>query len=225
MTPPDGTVIEFPEKEQPPRVRMSAQDRRAQLIGIGRTIFAERGFEAASMEEIADRAKVSKPVVYEHFGSKEGIYAVIVDREVQHLVTRIARALEAPGPRLALEQAAESFMAYVEEEADGFRILVRDAPLPSGGGSLPSVIGDIAADVERLLVKELKARDYDRSFAPVLARALVGMIALTGQWWLDAGKPKRKEVAAQLVNLAWNGLKDLDPDPLKTQKRRAKQER
>ena len=220
----DARVIAFPSEERP-RARMTAQERRAQLVRIGRGVFAERGYEATTMEEIADRAKVSKPVVYEHFGGKEGLYAVIVDHEVRHLVERIARALEAPHPRLALEQAAESFLAYVEEEADGFRILVRDAPLPTGGGSLPSVIGDIAADVERLLVKELKARDYDRGFAPVMARALVGMIALTGQWWLDVGKPKRQVVAAQLVNLAWNGLRDLDPDPVKTHKRRARKTR
>ena len=221
----EGTVVPFPQKEgseRPSRVRMTASERRAQLVRIGRSVFAERGYEATSVEEIADRAKVSKPVVYEHFGGKEGLYAVIVDHEVRNLVDRIARALEAPHPRLALEEAAEAFLSYVEDEQDGFRILVRDAPIGSERGSLQSVIGDIAADVERLLVKEFKSRGYPRAFAPVAARALVGMIALTGQWWLDAGKPARKVVAAQLVNLAWNGLKDLDPDPVRSKRKRDK---
>lgn len=229
MTDRDATIVPFPaqEQEREPRVRMTASERRAQLVGIGRRVFAERGYEATTVEEIAERAKVSKPVVYEHFGGKEGLYAVIVDHEVNHLVRRIALALEAPHPRLALEQAAEAFLSYIEDEEDGFRILVRDAPIGSARGSLrgslPSVIGDIAADVERLLVKEFKARNYPRSFAPMAARALVGMVALTGQWWLDERKPSRKVVAAQLVNIAWNGLKDLDPDPVRTQKKRAKQ--
>jgi len=208
-------VFPAPPPEERPRARMSGQERRAQLIRIGRAVFAEKGYEATTVEEIAERAKVSKPIVYEHFGGKEGLYAVIVDREVSHLVESIAAALEAPHPRIALEQAADAFLAYIEDEADGFRILVRDAPLGSEHGNLPSVIGDIAAKVEHLLAREFKARGYDSKIAPLMSRALVGMVALTGQWWLDAGKPSRRVVAAQLVNLAWNGLKDLDKDPLK----------
>ncbi|MCA1830235.1 MAG: TetR/AcrR family transcriptional regulator [Actinomycetota bacterium] len=205
---------------QEPRVRMSGQERRAQLLRIGRALFAERGYEAASVEEIAERAKVSKPVVYEHFGGKEGLYAVIVDHEVTHLLQRITAALEAQHPRVALEQVADAFLSYVEDEEEGFRILVRDAPLGTATGSLPTVMGDIGAAVESLLAKEFKARGYDRKIAPVLARALVGMVALTGLWWLDAGKPSRQVVAAHLVNLAWNGLKDLEPDPIRSKRAR-----
>jgi AcrR family transcriptional regulator len=199
---------------------MSGQERRAQLIQIGREVFAERGYEATTVEEIAERAKVSKPVVYEHFAGKEGLYAVIVDREVSHLLDSITTALSADHPRRALEQAAEAFLEYIEQHEEGFRILVRDAPLGTATGSLPTVMGDIAANVEGLLAKEFKARGYDRKLAPILARALVGMVALAGQWWLDAGKPSREVVAAHLVNLAWNGLKDLDPDPIKSRSRK-----
>ena len=215
MTEPSN-VVDLRE----PRVRMSGQERRAQLIGVGRTLFAERGYEATSVEEIAERAKVSKPVVYEHFGGKEGLYAVIVDHEVTHLLQRITKALGAPHPRVALEQAADAFLSYIEDEEEGFRILVRDAPLGTVTGSLPTVMGDIATAVEGLLAKEFKERGYDRKIAPVIARALVGMVALTGLWWLDAGKPSRQVVAAHLVNLAWNGLKDLDPDPFKSRRAR-----
>ncbi len=199
----------------PPRSRMTGQERREQLIGVGRAVFAERGFEAASVEEIADRAAVSKPVVYEHFGGKEGLYAVVVDREVQAVLNRIVSALEnADHPRHAIEQAADAFLGYIEEERDGFQILVRDAPLVGvSQGTLPSVIGDVAASAEALLAREFKQRGYDPRMAPLYARALVGMVALVGQWWLEVGKPSRRQVAGHLVNLAWNGLKDLDPKP------------
>ena len=63
------------------RTRMSGVARREQLVAVGRSLFAEKGFDATSVEEIAARAKVSKPVVYEHFGGKEGLYAVVVDRD------------------------------------------------------------------------------------------------------------------------------------------------
>src|SRR5437588_12299080 len=89
-----------------PRVRMTGRERREQLLDVGRSLFAERGFEATSIEEVASRAGVSKPVVYEHFGGKEGLYAVVVDREMQHLLDQVTGALTAGHPRELLEQAA-----------------------------------------------------------------------------------------------------------------------
>ena len=76
-----------------PRVRMSGSQRREQLVAVGRKLFAAKGYEAVSVEEIAAKAEVSKPVVYEHFGGKEGLYAVIVDREVTGLIETIMDAL------------------------------------------------------------------------------------------------------------------------------------
>lgn len=195
------------------RVRMTGKERREQLLDVGRAVFAERGFDGASIEEIASRAGITKPVVYEHFGGKEGLYAVIVDREVQRLLARFDDALSQETPRSKIEAAAETFLAYIEEEQDGFRILVRDSPVTGKSGTLASVIGDIASQVEYIFADEFKARGFDPKLAPLYSQALVGMVALCGQWWLDAGKPNRKVVAAHLVNLAWNGLKDLDPKP------------
>lgn len=198
------------------RVRMTGQQRRAQLLDIARSCFAEKGFEPTSIEEIAQKADVSKPVVYEHFGGKEGMYAVIVDREVQRLLDRITEALNGTTPRELLEQAALAFITYIEDEPDGFRILVRDSPLPSSTGTLASVIGDIASQVEYVLANQFKTRDFDPKLAALYSRALVGMVGLVGQWWLDTGKPRRDEVAAHLVNLAWNGLKGLEKKPALT---------
>ena len=197
----------------PKRVRMTGQERRAQLLDVGRSVFAERGFEAASVEEIAARAKITKPVVYEHFSGKEGLYAVIVDREVQALLGRITAALAGDHPRALLEQAALAFLTYIEEEPEGFRILVRDSPVTSATGTLASVIGDIAMQVEYILRDEFKARGFDTKLSSLYSQALVGMVALVGQWWLDSGEPKRDVVAAHLVNLAWNGLGSLEPKP------------
>ena len=72
---------------------MTGSERRQQLIEIARSLFAERGFDGTSIEEIALRANVSKPVVYEHFGGKEGLYAVVVDREMDYVVRRIVEAI------------------------------------------------------------------------------------------------------------------------------------
>ena len=138
--------------------------------------------------------------------SKEGIYAVIIDREVRSLVDRIKAALSPGHPSRTIVRAVDTFLEYIEEEQAGFRILVRDAPDGSGRGSLPSVLDEIAQAVEELLAVELKDRGFSPKMAPVLSRCLVGMIAMPGQWWLEEGKPRRRDVADQIVNLAWNGL-------------------
>jgi AcrR family transcriptional regulator len=176
-------------------------------------VFAERGYEAASVEEIAGRAKISKPIVYEHFNGKEGLYAVIVDREVQSLLGRITEALEGDHPRALLQQAAMAFLTYIEDEPEGFRILVRDSPVTSSTGTLASVIGDIATQVEYILRDEFQFRGFNTKLSPLYSQALVGMVALVGQWWLDSGEPKKEVVAAHLVNLAWNGLSALEQKP------------
>lgn len=137
-----------------PRVRMSGQQRRAQLLDVSRGLFAERGFEATSIEEVAHRAGVSKPIVYEHFGGKEGLYEVVKDREVQRLIERITDSLVGDHPRVLLEQAAAALLAYVESDTDGFRILVRESPVASTTGIFASVIGDIATQVEYILAEQ-----------------------------------------------------------------------
>jgi AcrR family transcriptional regulator len=195
------------------RVRMSATQRREQLLDIGRLLFAAKGFDGTSVEEIADKAGVSKPVVYEHFGGKEGLYAVVVDREVRRLLDRITLSLSGDHPRVLLEQAASALLAYIESETEGFRILVRDSPVASTTGTFASLISDIASQVEHVLAGQFKALGYEPKLAGLYSQALVGMVALTGQWWLDARKPKRDEVVAHLVNLAWNGLSHLEKKP------------
>jgi AcrR family transcriptional regulator len=192
---------------------MTGKERREQLLDVGRTLFAERGFEATSIEEVAARAGVSKPVVYEHFGGKEGLYAVVVDREMRRLLDQITGALTAGHPRELLEQAALALLTYIETETDGFRILVRDSPVTSTTGNFSSLIGDIATQVEHILAAEFKTRGFDTKLASLYSHALVGMVALTGQWWLDARKPRKNDVAAHLVNLAWNGLSHLESKP------------
>ncbi|MEW2486820.1 TetR/AcrR family transcriptional regulator [Streptomyces sp. NPDC048411] len=195
------------------RVRMTGKERREQLLDIGRTLFADKGFEGTSVEEIAARAGVSKPVVYEHFGGKEGLYAVVVDREMRQLLDMVTSALTAGHPRELLEQAAFALLDYIEMYTDGFRILVRDSPVAQSTGTFASLISDIATQVEDILGLEFKARGFDPKLAPLYAQALVGMVALTGQWWLNVRKPKKAEVAAHLVNLAWHGLENLESKP------------
>src|SRR5258705_4687329 len=88
----DEPVTESPSR--PGKRRMTGKERRQQLLDIGRRLFAERGFGGTSIEEIAAQTGVSKPVVYEHFGGKEGLYAVVVAREDERLLTLATTLLD-----------------------------------------------------------------------------------------------------------------------------------
>jgi AcrR family transcriptional regulator len=192
---------------------MTGKERREQLLDIGRRLFAERGLDGTSIEEIAAQAGVSKPVVYEHFGGKEGLYAVVVDREVDRFLGMATALLSGEDTLEKFEVAAVALLRYIEDNSDGFRILVRDSHPASGSGTFASLISDIAGQVEYILADVFTERGYDPKLAPMYARMLVGMVAFTGQWWLDVRKPKLEEMAAHLVNLAWNGMSQLDPKP------------
>lgn len=195
--------------------RMTGSERRQQLLAVGRSLFAEKGFDATSVEEIAAAAGVSKPIVYGHFGGKEGLYAVVVDRETSTLLHALEDALaeHRQHPRTLMERAALAFLTYIDEHEDGFRILVRDSPVPQTSGTFSSLLGDVARKVEHILARQLRLHGYATKDAEMYAQMLVGMVAYTGQWWLETRRPGKEEVAARLVNLSWFGLGALETAP------------
>src|ERR1700738_2478017 len=209
--------VAAPEKEvRAPRARMTGSERRHQLIDIARSLFAERGYEGTSIEEIALRANVSKPVVYEHFGGKEGLYAVVVDREMSALLDGITASLTKTTnnrSRLRIERGALPLLSYVDERTDGFRILTRDSPAGITSGTYSTLLNEAVNQVSSILGADFSRRGLDPEMAPLYAQALVGSVSMTAQWWLDVREPKKEVVAAHLVNLCWNGLMHLEDDP------------
>jgi AcrR family transcriptional regulator len=201
--------------------RLSAAERRAQLIGVGRKVFSERGYEATSVEVLAARAKVSKPVLYEHFGGKEGLYAVVVDREIETVVARISGAIQTGTPRERMEQAIAAFMGYVKDEPDGFAILCHDSPIAVSGGGMSSLLSTVAQRVGDVFTEMFKAAGYAPKFAPIYAQALIGMVTFVGQWWTETKSPSVDTVASHLSALAWMGLRHLPdkPDTVSTKRR------
>ena len=194
---------------------MTSYQRREQLIEIGRSLFASKGFEAVSVEEIAATAKVSKPIVYEHFGGKEGLYAVIVDREMRALTSVLTAALDDPTvhPRQIVERTALALLTYIEEDAEGFQVLARDSPSTEPSGSFSSLLGDIAVRVEDILSETFKRQKLSTKGVPYYAQMLVGMTVFTGQYWADRPKVSKEQLAAYIVDLAWHGLSRLDSKP------------
>ena len=211
-------TAQAPSRARRSRVRMTRGERREQLIDVARALFAERGLEGTSVEEIAAHAGVSKPVVYEHFGGKEGLYAVVVDREVRTLHDAIRTAITTPraNPRALIELGTLALLDYIDDNPNGFRILSRDSSGTSPEGSFATILSDIASRVEDLLADELEKRHLDAATAPLYSQMLVGLVALAGQWWINSREEQtlpKPVVAAHLVNLAWHGMRNLDPAP------------
>ena len=147
------------------------------------------------------------------FEDHDALGPVVVDREMRTLLDMVTSALTGGHPRELLEQAAFALLDYVENYSDGFRILVRDSPVAASTGNFASLISDIATQVEGIMATEFRRRAYDPEFGAMYSQMLVGMVALTGQWWLDAQHPSKDVVAAHMVNLAWNGLSGLEHSP------------
>ena len=177
---------------------------------VGRKLFAEKGYEATSVEEIAERAKISKPVVYEHFGGKEGLYAVIVDREMDYVISRISSAISEGTPGERLEGAIMAFLRCVEDRPDGFAVLSRDSPTKSGMANLLAEVGE---NVSNVFTSEFKKAGYDPKAAPLYAQAIIGMVTFASQWWQENPKMSAEEVASHLMGMAWMGLRNLPQDP------------
>ena len=195
--------------------KLPAAARRAQLIEVGRRAFAEKGFEGISVEQIAERAKVSKPILYQHFGGKEGLYAVVVDREMEYVVRRIVEAISTGSPRERVEHASLAFLNYVKDNPSGFAVLSQDSPLTSSRGTMSSLLNDMAERVGSVFVSSLKEAGYDPKAAPIYAHALVGMVTFVGKWWTEEREPAVEEVAKHMGALAWMGLRHLPKRPEK----------
>ena len=201
-------LVAAPEKEpRAPRARMTGSERRHQLIDIARSLFAERGYEGTSIEEIAQRANVSKPVVYEHFGGKEGLYAVVVDREMSALldgITVVADQQPLPGAGRAGGAGAADLRRGAHR-----RLPDPDPRLPavaSARAPTPACSTTPSARWPRSWPATSPAAAWTRNWRRCTRRRWSGSVSMTAQWWLDAREPKKEVVAAHLVNLMWNGL-------------------
>lgn len=193
---------------------MSRAERREQLIRVARQLFGTRGYDAVSVEEIASAAGVSKPIVYEHFGGKEGLYQVIVNREVKAL-SDILRSQMRPehSARAVLEGIVVTLLDFIEENADGFHLLAHQSPTAVRSETFETVMADIADQVTVFLAPLLEKQGLDPASAPVYGQILAGGVGQIGQWWSENMQVDKKLVAAQVTNLLYLGLRGMEKDP------------
>ena len=193
--------------------RLTAAERRLQLMEVGCDVFAETGFDNASLEIIALRAGVTKPIIYEHFGGKEGLHAAIVEQEMDRLVALVSEAMSDGSPRSRFEAAVVAFMSYAADEPAAFAVLTRETSAPARPG-MTRVIDQLTERVGTIFRRELARAGYDRRVAPIYAAALLGMVTQAGRWWASAGMPvSRDQVIRHVAALGWMGLRHLPRKP------------
>lgn len=194
--------------------RLSGPERRVQLMAAGRKVFANHGYEATTIEEIAREAGVTKPVIYEHFGSKEGIHAAVVACEMDHLVSVVSASIAEGTPRERFETAVLAYLTYVATEPDGFAVLTRDSSNAHSRRGLTRVIDDLAGRVGDVFAAEFKQAGFNAKVAPIYANALIGMVTQVGQWWaVEARGVSLEQVAGHVAALCWMGLRHLPKTP------------
>jgi AcrR family transcriptional regulator len=194
------------------RRRMRGPERRAQLLAVARRLFGRSGFHGVSMDQVAREAGVTKPILYDHFDSKEELYVALLDADAQELERQVRAALAArTGNRERIRQSFQAYFDFVDEHAAGFKLFVQETMGADDvfRSKVQGVRDRIRGEVSDLIVRESHGV-VDREDADTVALALVGMVETVAR--RDPGGPKdrRRRAMETLVRLAWRGITQLD---------------
>jgi AcrR family transcriptional regulator len=192
-------------------IRLPAARRRRQLLEVATRVFAERGFHDTSMDDVAEAAGVTKPVLYQHFASKRELYVELLGDISRQLAGAIADATaEAGGPRLQVELGFTAYFRFVASHAAGFRLLF------GGGSRQDPELADFAERVEDSmadLVAGLIDADLDHDHRRLLAYGIVGLAEATSRHLMSgSGDIDPERAARRLADLAWAGLRGIKRD-------------
>jgi len=187
--------------------RLPRPARRRQLLGAAQEVFVEQGYHAAAMDEIAERAGVSKPVLYQHFPGKLELYLALLDENTDLLVATVREALASTTDnRQRVTATFGAFFDFVGGEGGAFRLVFE-----SDLGNDPAVrqrldrSGRECAEMISQVIREDTGMSEDESH--FLGTGLVGMAQVTARYWLNTNRPVPKDAAEQLVaRLAWRGI-------------------
>jgi AcrR family transcriptional regulator len=189
------------------RRRLTAAERRADLLRAAREVFAVRGYHGASIDDIAGAAGVSKALIYEHFAGKKDLHASLLAEEAGELFGRLGRAAaEGEDDEARLRAGIDAFLGFVEERRDAFRALLRDAADPELGDVFDRLQGQATAVIASLMRPE---PDSDPTEVAMLAQQLSGAVQALASWWHDHREVPREQVLDAAMAFAWTGLERL----------------
>jgi len=190
--------------------------REREMLEVAGRVFARRGFHAASMEEIADGAGVSKPMIYNYFGSKEGLYFAYIELAGRRMLARMRGAVRAAGaqPEDRLWASALAFFGHVDDNRDEWSVLfgelaARGAPFSREVSAIRATVSDGTAALFDEVLESAGANPSEIGGTEPLGHAFVGAGESLANWWLDHPEESQAAMAARLMNVAWIGLSGL----------------
>ncbi|MDL4772077.1 MULTISPECIES: TetR/AcrR family transcriptional regulator [Thermomonosporaceae] len=192
---------------RPRGTRLPRLARRRQLLGAAQEVFVAQGYHAAAMDEIAERAGVSKPVLYQHFPGKLELYLALLDEHAEALVKTVRDALESTSVnKLRVQASMQAFYDFVSGEGEAYR-LVFESDLRN--------VAPVRARVERAnqqcaeMIAQVIVEDTDAPAdeAHLLGMGLVGMAEVSARYWLSQHRAISKDTAEKIIaRLAWRGI-------------------
>jgi AcrR family transcriptional regulator len=187
--------------------RLPRGARRLQLLRAAQDVFVAQGFHAAAMDDIADRAGVSKPVLYQHFPGKRELYLALLEEHVSELADRVAEAMGGTSDnRTRVDSTVRAYFAFIDAEGEAFR-LVFESDLRNDSDVRATVDRGTQVCVEA--IAEVIAADTgaDPERALLLASGMTGLAETSARWWLPRkGTVSRDEAVSLMSALAWRGI-------------------
>jgi AcrR family transcriptional regulator len=185
---------------------MARADRGEQLLDTAEQVFAERGFRTASMEEIAERAGVTKPILYDHFGSKDGLLAAVVVRSGAALRSATQEAVaEAPSPADALNRGLRAYFTFIEAHAAAWTVLLTETEATGAAAeAVEAIRRDIGAFIAGMIAADLP--DTDPARAGLYAQAIVGAAERLAMHARSSGSLDAQTLTQSLMDVIWLGL-------------------
>jgi AcrR family transcriptional regulator len=208
--PPPSTTRPRGQRKVPRAIR------EPQMLEVAGRVFAAHGFHEASMDEIAEAAGVSKPMLYSYFGSKEGLYFAYVNGAYRELIGAIDEAAATAGPDLEeqIRRGSLAYYTYVGENRDSFRVLFREIGDPGGevAGQRHRLVRRVAATINAMVVAS-EARSWRPVDAEVLAEGWIGAARSMADWWLDHPELSAEEMTDRLLDLMLGGVRSFCKAP------------
>jgi AcrR family transcriptional regulator len=182
--------------------------RREELLDVADRVIQRRGV-VVSMDEIASEAGITKPVLYRHFGDKDGLYEALTERYVDELKLALKPAIEADEPRERLAAAIDAYLSYVEREPARYRFLLHASEQPRTAGIVADFrrrhIGECAFTAE----DNLRRAGMHPGFAEPWAECVSGMVRAAGTSWLETRSLPRERLVDYLTTILWDGFSSL----------------
>lgn len=192
---------------------MSAADRREAILSAALEAFSDGPYHETSLELVAERAGISKALIYEHFASKRELHTALLERYVEEMLARVVEAIKAaPVGEERLRAGAEAFFGFVEENRGGWRVLFRNAEDPEVADSLERLRAEAVEAITDIMAADTPGASSDpqlRQSVEMVTRQLTGAVQALATWWDEHREVPRERVVQRVMDFAWLGLERL----------------